>query len=73
MEGEAMAAVGFLQVVRVMWHPAVPDGQYGRIINILTWPEYRHQGLARAIMQALIQKAREINLPYNDLDATPDG
>lgn len=72
-EGETVAAAGFLQVIHVMWQPSAPNGHYGRIINILTWPEFRHQGLAREIMQALIQKARELNLSYIDLDASPEG
>lgn len=73
MEDETIAAAGFLQVFQVMWQPAAPDGKFGRIINILTWPEFRHQGLARAIMQALIQTAHDQNLAYVDLDASPDG
>ena len=73
LEDETIAAAGFLQVIRVMWQPAAPSGQYGRIINVLTWPEYRLQGLAREIMQALIQKALELNLSYIDLDASPEG
>lgn len=73
LEGEILAAAGFLQVMKVMWQPMAPDGQFGRIINILTWPEFRNQGLARAIMQSLIQKARELNLSYIDLDASPEG
>ena len=73
LEGETLAAAGFLQVMHVMWQPAAPEGKYGRIINILTWPEFRHQGLAREIMQALIQKARELDLAYVDLDASPEG
>jgi len=73
LESESLAAVGFLQVIQVMWQPAAPGGKYGRIINILTWPEFRHQGLAREIMQALIQKARDLDLAYVDLDASPDG
>ena len=72
-EEAALAAAGFLQVFNVMWHPAATNGTYGRIINILTLPDYRRQGLARAIMQGLIQKAYELNLSYLDLDASPDG
>ena len=72
-EEAALAATGFLQVFNVIWHPAAPNGTYGRIINILTLPDYRRQGLARAIMQGLIQKAQELNLSYLDLDASPDG
>ena len=73
MDGERIAAAGFLQIYQVMWQPAAPVGQFGRIINILTWPEFRHQGLARTIMQALIQKAQELKLSYVDLDASPEG
>ncbi len=73
LEGETLAAAGFLQVIQVMWQPAAPEGRFGRIINILTWPEFRHQGLARDIMRALIQKARDLDLAYIDLDASPEG
>ncbi len=72
-DGEAIAAAGFLQVFQVMWQSAAPEGKFGRIINILTWPEFRHQGLASAIMQALIQKAHDLKLSYIDLDASPEG
>ena len=72
-DGETVAAAGFLQVIQVMWQTAAPQGRYGRIINMLTWPDYRHQGLARAIMQALIQKAHNLKLSYVDLDASPEG
>jgi len=73
LDDESIAAAGFLQVMRVMWQPLAPLGQFGRIINILTWPEYRHQGLAREIMQSLIQKAQQLRLSYIDLDASPEG
>ena len=73
LEDQTLAAAGFLQVIEVMWQPMAPRGRYGRIINILTLPEYRHQGLARAIMLELIRKARELNLAYLDLDASPEG
>lgn len=73
VEREIIAAAGFLQVMEVMWQPMASKGRYGRIINILTWPEFRRQGLARTIMQELIQKAHELDLAYLDLDASPEG
>jgi len=73
LEGGTIATAGFLQVYQVMWQPKAPKGRFGRIINVLTWQEYRRQGLAREIIQALIQKARELNLSYIDLDASPEG
>jgi len=73
LEEESFMAAGFLHVIEAMWQPMAPSGRYGRIINILTLPPYRHQGLARAIMQELLRKARELNLDYIDLDASPEG
>lgn len=73
LEGETFMAVGFLHVIEAMWQPMAPSGRYGRIINILTLPPYRHQGLARAIMQELLRKAYELDLDYIDLDASPEG
>ena len=73
LEGANPAAAGFLQVIDVMWQPAAQKGLYGRIINVLTWPEFRRQGLAREIMRALIKKAGELDLAYIDLDASPEG
>lgn len=73
LEGKTIAAAGFLQVYQVMWQPAASEGQFGRIINILTWPEFRNQGVARAIMHVLTQKAGDLKLSYIDLDASPEG
>ncbi|MDY0126498.1 MAG: GNAT family N-acetyltransferase [Anaerolineaceae bacterium] len=73
LDNKTLMAVGFLHMIEVMWQPMAPNGRYGRIINILTWPPYRHQGLARAIMVELISKARELDLAYVELDASPEG
>ncbi|MDD2521588.1 MAG: GNAT family N-acetyltransferase [Anaerolineaceae bacterium] len=67
------AAVGFLQVYNVMYHPHSQTGRNGRIINILTWSEYRNQGLARGIMERLVALACELELDYVALDASPEG
>jgi len=73
LDNKTLMAVGFLHMIEVMWQPMAPNGRYGRIINILTWPPYRHQGLARAIMLELISKAGELDLAYIELDASPEG
>ncbi|MEL7625609.1 MAG: GNAT family N-acetyltransferase [Anaerolineaceae bacterium] len=70
---EKPAAVGFLQIYNVMYHPHSHTGRNGRIINILTWPEYRNNRLARGIMERLIALARELELDYVALDASPEG
>ena len=70
---EQPVSVGFLQIYNVMYHPKSHTGRYGRIINMLTLPEYRNQGLARGIMERLIALANEFSLDFIDLDASPDG
>jgi len=70
---EEPASVGFLHLYNVMFHPMAHSGLYGRIINMLTWPDFRRQGLARGIMERLIAQARELGLDYIGLDASPDG
>ncbi len=73
MADKQIASVGFLQVFTIMSHPNARSGRYGRIVNVLTLPEFQRQGLARAVMQRLIAHARELKLDYIGLDASPDG
>lgn len=69
----AFAAAGFLQVFEVMYHPGARSGRFGRVINMLTWPEYRGRGYARGIMERLLAQARELKLDHISLDASPEG
>ena len=61
VEREIIAAAGFLQVMEVMWQPMASKGRYGRIINILTWPEFRRQGLQSGAVAFLDKK--NLDLP----------
>ncbi len=70
---ENPASVGFLQIYNVMFHPTSHTGRFGRIINVMTWPDYRNQGFARSIMELLIAQARDLRLDYVNLNASPEG
>lgn len=67
------ASIGFLQIYNVMFHPTSHNGRFGRIVNVLTWPEFRNQGFAREIMERLIIQARDLQLDYVNLHASPEG
>ena len=73
MDGDEIAAAGFLQLFHVMAHFNAPSGHYGRITNMLTWPAYRSSGLARQIISHLLEKARQCELDYVNLDASDLG
>lgn len=73
LDGETAAAAGFLTLFQGMAHVSMPSGTYGRITNMLTWPAYRSRGLARRIMNELINKAKENNVDFVNLDASDMG
>lgn len=71
-EGET-AAAAFLTLAERPPSPAVPSGRLGDVANVLVYPPYRRQGLARLVMEHLIQEARSRGLSRIDLAATPAG
>ena len=53
--------------------PRFPHGETGTLFNVYTVPEHRRRGLARKVMEVLIQAAREHRLDVLELNATDDG
>jgi GNAT superfamily N-acetyltransferase len=45
----------------------------GYLINVFTLPEWRRRGVATALVQAVVAKARELGLARIRLHATSDG
>ena len=45
----------------------------GTVYNVLTYPEYRRQGIATKIMTALMEEAQSLNIVNIDLLASNDG
>ena len=50
-----------------------PTGKTALILNVLTYPEYRRQGIATKILAVLIDEAKKANVSYIELTATPMG
>ena len=48
-------------------------GVVGNLINVLTYPEYRHAGLATRVIGVLIEECRQLGVSAIDLDATEMG
>jgi GNAT superfamily N-acetyltransferase len=53
--------------------PISPSGEKGHVLNVYTCPEYRRRGLARRLMQTIIQYCQEQGIPVITLHASEDG
>lgn len=72
-DGDAFVASAFLQVIEKPSNPHFLKGRIGEVLNVCTLEPYRHKGLASAVMQALLAKAKALDLDYVYLDSTPQG
>ena len=72
-EAEAVVACAFLLVVEKPANPMFITGKTGTVLNVYTKPAFRRKGYGKALMEALLQDAAEMNLSSVDLEATEDG
>lgn len=70
---DTIACCAWLLLVEKPPSPRFPHGRTGVLFNVYTRPAHRRRGLARTTMQALLGKARELNLDVVELHATDDG
>lgn len=67
-----VASIG-LVIHSVPPSPGNPTGKVGYIMNLVTEPAYRRQGIARALMQRVLSVLGDEGVPIASLHATPDG
>lgn len=53
--------------------PMAPGGRMGRAANVLTYPQYRRQGVATSLMGRLLEEAGRLGVSRIDLLATAAG
>ena len=75
IDGENGVAVGcatlcYLQIMPTFSHPT---GRRAHLMNVYTAPDYRGQGIARCMVEWLIEEARRKGVTEISLDATDDG
>jgi len=68
-----IAAAAFLAIAEMPANPAFITGKTGTLLNMLTYPAYRRQGIATELLKRLIAEARALNLSYIKLQATESG
>jgi len=72
-EGTEIYTVAFLSIVDRPPRSARLSCRIGTVYNVYTYPQYRKRGLATAVMNALLQEAKAMNLASIDLLASSDG
>ena len=68
-----IAACAWLLVVEKPMSPRFLNGKTGTVLNVYTRPAFRRRGYGRAVMEALLADAREMELCTVELKATEDG
>jgi len=68
-----VAAVAFLAIAEMPANPSFITGKTGTVLNVLTYPQYRRQGVATQLIERLIEEGRAQKLSYIKLSATEAG
>ena len=73
MDGDR--AVGCATVCYMTWLPSLghPSGRRAHLMNVYTAPGYRRQGIARQLVTALMDEAKQRGVTEISLDATEAG
>ncbi|MCI9457884.1 MAG: GNAT family N-acetyltransferase [Oscillospiraceae bacterium] len=73
LDGETTVGCGTMCYLEVLPTVDHPSGLRGHLMNVYTKPQYRRQGIARRILELLIEEARERGVTEISLDATEEG
>lgn len=71
-EGQVVS-VAYLVISEKPASPSFITGMTGTLLNVLTYPEYRHKGIATKVINKVIEEARLLDVSSIDLSATSDG
>ncbi|MBO4523570.1 GNAT family N-acetyltransferase [Ruminococcus sp.] len=63
----------FLVLIEMPPNSNFPNGKIGNVLNVYVNPQYRRQGIAKALMELLIADAKNMSLDYIELKASSDG
>jgi GNAT superfamily N-acetyltransferase len=71
--GDDVVGVGGIVLRRQPGNLKNPSGKWGYVMNMYTHPEHRKQGIAGALINKLMDSAREAGYHSFELHATPAG
>ena len=71
--GEEIAGAAFLLIQERPANPSFITGLTGTLLNVITYPKFRRNGVATLVVRAIIDEARLMNVSSIDLSSTEDG
>lgn len=73
MHENVLVAIGGMKIIQKPGSFRVPDGRCGYIMNMYTAPEFRRRGLAKTILEKLMEEGNAMGIHFFELHATADG
>ncbi len=73
MDGDAVVGCASMSFIRIMPTFAHPTGKRAHLMNVYTRSEYRRRGIARQMVELLIDEAWKAGATEISLDATVSG
>ena len=70
---DVIVSTVFLLLEEKPMSPSFLNGKTGTILNVYTLPKYRHQGIAKQLIQQMQRDAKDMQISVIKLDATEDG
>jgi GNAT superfamily N-acetyltransferase len=67
---DMVVSTAFLDITDAFPMPSCPNGCYGTIYNVFTYPQYRSKGYATRVIEALLEEAKKRDLSYVMLSAS---
>lgn len=68
-----LVAIGGMKIIQKPGSFRIPDGRCGYIMNMYTAPEFRRRGLAKTILEKLMEEGKAMGIHFFELHATEDG
>lgn len=72
-DANKVVCVAYLAISEKPANPAFTTGKTGTLLNVLTYSEYRRQGIATKVIGKIIDEAKLCGISSIDLLATNDG
>ncbi|MDO5522320.1 MAG: GNAT family N-acetyltransferase [bacterium] len=70
---DQIIATAYLCIYEKPANPNFIHGKIGEVLSVLTDQKYRRQGIAKKLMEQLLEDAKEKKLDYVELEATDEG